>query len=622
MNLYFNSIRLVNFGSYEDSTVQLAEQDFCLIMGKNNFKKDSAYSNGSGKSIIWSALCWVLTGETISGLRSNLKNIYIDSKNSFVALNLIANADNFIITRYLAPKADLKIIKNDVDISGKGLRETEKVLADVLPDLTKDLLCSTIIIGQGMPNKFTSFSPSGRKELLEKLTKTDFMINDIKERIKTRFNKLTTMLRQYDDSILATNTELNLLDQQKKEAEQKLNIERATNYAALISDTESQLATLSRDILNNENQLNSLQHEYEQLNDIYLNRTAKKASEEAAEFQAYSNAYNNIKAEYTVKQEKIKYLTASLTKLKNITDICPTCGQRIIGIIKPDTKNEEQEIKELTDSSNTLKLSLDKIVEQHNIYKKEIATTYADLTEQQNSLNLSKKNISALTKEIATLKNQKEAANNELAKFSYLQQGKEQAITSLQQLIDNYNSKIFKLNDTIQKAKNMKTDCEERLAINKQFDSFSKKEFRGYLLYNIIEYLNRQVQEFAKIIFDTDELTIHLNTNAIEIAYCGKCYENLSGGEKQRIDLILQFAIRSLLQQYFNYSSNILVLDEITDNLDAAATNKIFNFIVNQLKDIGSIFIISHHADELEIPVDSKLLVIKNANGISHIEGV
>lgn len=621
MNLYFKSIQLVNFGSYEDSKVQLTGQDFCLVTGKNNFKKDSAYSNGSGKSIIWSALCWVLTGETINGLRSNLKNIYTDSKNSFVRLDLTVNTDNFIITRYLAPKVDLKILKNGIDISGKGLRETEKVLSDTLPDLTKDLLSSTIIIGQGMPNRFTSFSPSGRKELLEKLTKTDFMINDIKERIKIRFNKLTTVLRQYDDNILAANTELNLLNQQKKETEQKLSVEMATDYTALINNAENQLATISKDILNNENQLDSLHQEYEQLNDIYLNKVAKKASEEAEEFQAYSDAYNNIKAEYTVKQEKIKYLTTNLAKLKNITDICPTCGQRIIGIIKPNTKNEEQEIKELTDSSNALKLTLDKIIEQHNTYKKEIATAYADLTEQQNNLSLSKKNINDLAKEVVALKSQRDDTNNELIKFNYLQQNKKQTIASLQQLINDYDTRVLSLNDTVQKAKNMKTDCEERLTIDKQFDAFSKKEFRSYLLYNIIEYLNQQVQEFAKIIFDTDELTICLNTNVIEITYCGKNYENLSGGEKQRVDLILQFAIRSLLQQYFNYSSNILVLDEITDNLDATATNKIFTFIVNQLKDIESVFIISHHADELEIPIDSKLLIIKNANGISHIEG-
>jgi DNA repair exonuclease SbcCD ATPase subunit len=96
-------------------------------------------------------------------------------------------------------------------------------------------------------------------------------------------------------------------------------------------------------------------------------------------------------------------------------------------------------------------------------------------------------------------------------------------------------------------------------------------------------------------------------------------FDNLSGGEKQRCDIILQFAIRDLLQNYLNYSSNILVLDEIFDGLDKISTNKIIDLITNKLKDVESIFIISHHTDELELPVDSEIKVIKNTNGISEV---
>ena len=96
-------------------------------------------------------------------------------------------------------------------------------------------------------------------------------------------------------------------------------------------------------------------------------------------------------------------------------------------------------------------------------------------------------------------------------------------------------------------------------------------------------------------------------------------FDSLSGGEKQRCDLILQFAIRDLLQTYLGYSSNILVLDEIFDNLDKQATTKIIDLITEKLKDIESIFIISHHADELTIPIDSELLIVKNEFGISEV---
>ena len=87
-----------------------------------------------------------------------------------------------------------------------------------------------------------------------------------------------------------------------------------------------------------------------------------------------------------------------------------------------------------------------------------------------------------------------------------------------------------------------------------------------------------------------------------------------------RVDLILQLTIRDLLCKYFNFSSNILVLDEITDFLDAKSCDAVMNFLSTALRDIESVFIVSHHADELNLPIDSEIKVVKNEEGISEIQ--
>ena len=76
--LNFEHLILHNFGSYGHTEVDLRNRGFCLVTGKNNFKKDNAISNGSGKSFLWNAACFALVGETINGLHSNLKNINIE----------------------------------------------------------------------------------------------------------------------------------------------------------------------------------------------------------------------------------------------------------------------------------------------------------------------------------------------------------------------------------------------------------------------------------------------------------------------------------------------------------------------------------------------------------------
>ena len=68
-----------------------------------------------------------------------------------------------------------------------------------------------------------------------------------------------------------------------------------------------------------------------------------------------------------------------------------------------------------------------------------------------------------------------------------------------------------------------------------------------------------------------------------------------------------------------NFSSNILVLDEITDALDSIGVEKVFNLIGSALQDVEATYIISHHVDELEIPADDEIIIIKGDDKISRI---
>ena len=150
-------------------------------------------------------------------------------------------------------------------------------------------------------------------------------------------------------------------------------------------------------------------------------------------------------------------------------------------------------------------------------------------------------------------------------------------------------------------------------------DQLTKRDFRGYLLTNIINYIDNKAKDYCNIVFGTKELVLEINGNALDITYCGKAFDSLSGGEKQRVDLILQLAIRDLLNSYLGLSANILVLDEITDFLDKKSCRAVMQLLEKELNTVESVFIISHHCEELEIPVDSEIKVIKNEYGISEL---
>jgi DNA repair exonuclease SbcCD ATPase subunit len=164
-----------------------------------------------------------------------------------------------------------------------------------------------------------------------------------------------------------------------------------------------------------------------------------------------------------------------------------------------------------------------------------------------------------------------------------------------------------------------KETYDQRLAVVKKMDSLIRRDFRGYLLTNIINYIDNKAKDYCSTVFGTKELSINLNGNALDITYCGKAFDSLSGGEKQRVDLIIQLAIRDLLISYLDLSANILVLDEITDFLDKKSCNAVMRLLEKELHTVESVFIVSHHVEELEIPVDSEIKVVKNEYGISEL---
>ena len=146
-----------------------------------------------------------------------------------------------------------------------------------------------------------------------------------------------------------------------------------------------------------------------------------------------------------------------------------------------------------------------------------------------------------------------------------------------------------------------------------------KREFRGYLLSNVISFLDNKAKLYCNDVFGHSYISFELDGNNVSISFNKKEYEQLSGGEKQKVDVIIQLAIRDMLCKYLNFSSNIFVFDEIFDNVDEAGSEKILNLLSTRLNDVTSIYIVTHHSS-IQIPVDREITVIKDSTGISKIE--
>ena len=111
---------------------------------------------------------------------------------------------------------------------------------------------------------------------------------------------------------------------------------------------------------------------------------------------------------------------------------------------------------------------------------------------------------------------------------------------------------------------------------------------------------------------------LEINGNNIDILLGDRKFEDLSGGEGRRVDILLQLVQRDLAKNESGFSSNILVLDEVLDNLDNIGSESVIGLLEYKSPDISSMFIVSHKTD-LNLPYDKRIKVIKDSNQISRI---
>ena len=620
MRIDFKTLHIEGFMSIGEADINLTEGGFILVSGVNRCAQDLAKSNGSGKSSVWESIIWCLTGDTLRGSKS-VENINTQG-GTLVSLDFSIDDISYKVTRtknHEKYKTNLFFEVNGKDCSGKGIRDTEKILKEYLPEIDSGLISSVIILGQGLPARFTSNTPSGRKEMLERMSKSDYMIQELKDRVSKRRAEVDKMKRDAEDRRLSLSTTLSNVRKTVDETRAKLDsfpdvrgqqIEAET-LQKRIDALKSQID--STDIESKRNELSNINAElYKQ--ETYFDSKIKGRFEE-------DDLISNLTADLRAVDNSILFVRNEINEMKSVKDVCPTCGQKIQGVVKPDTSEKENLLNDLT--------------AQKEYIIKSLSSAQQDRSNKVNQLKNGKcKVIGELSEKAAELMQLVDSIDNQVKQWSNELQRSESRYRNISDAILRHDSMKSMLEELLHKNENQIPsliesvgNCEVQinkwansLSILQKFDTVLKRDFRGILLKNVVEYIDGAVKNYGSYIFDSASLSFALDSNNISVKLNNKEYEMLSGGEKQKVDIIVQFALRDMLCNYLGFDCNILVLDEVFDNLDSVGCEKVIQLITNKIDSVNSIYIISHHADELDIPVDSYLVVEKDSTGVSFVK--
>ena len=619
MKLRFSHLYLENFMSFREADIDLSSSGFVYVIGENQNINDGASSNGSGKSTIFEAIYWCLTGTTIRGSK-DVVNHDFENDGCYVELQFYAD-DKFVellrSRNHKKYKTNLMIKVDGRDISAKGIRDSEKVFETTFPELSSDLIGSVIILGQGLPNRFSANTQSGRKQVLEQLTNSDFMIESLKDRLSKREQELKSEIENKNKELsfingAKTSDSVRLEDLiRKKEASDRSSLQQNFDLK------NAEWVSLAHTINETSEMLSNLQEQFQS-----IGKSVSEKKDSVSGLQNYRFVeLQKIEKQYSPQEVEVNSEIASLNsyikRAESIRDVCPTCGQKLVGVEKIDCTEEKNKLSLVNEKKTKLlsdkKKEINKVSEE---YDRRILEETKSLNELKKSYDELDKSIKSLTLKLKTDTTTEKALKAEL-------DGIEAQIKAID--IVDYDTQIEEIKKSISEAEskllyinNEIVDLNNHSAVITKFQTFVKRDFRGYLLEQYISFLNKTARAYCSSLFGSDRISIKLDGNNVSISYLDKEYESLSGGERQKVDLLVQFSIRDMLGATLNFSSNVLVLDEITDNLDEDGCQKLIDFISSSFKDIESIFLISHRKD-LDIPYDTEIRVIKGRDGVSRI---
>ena len=579
MIINFNKVILDGFMSFNHAELLVDDLGIVSITGENRFEPLSK-SNGSGKSAIVEAILWCLTSSTSRG-SSNVMNSILN-KGTYVTVDLDVDDKNYVITRAKS-HCDygnmLKIVRDGEDISGNTLTKSKDILSNEFQGkLDYDTLTSIIILSQGLPGRLSVLKPSSRKARLEELSSTDNYLDQLSTKVNNYHSKLTSesskLSIQLQDKISTKRT----LEFQLESTKAK--IEEIKSYSTNI--TEEEFDSMTKELSKLELDLTDLFSVKSELN--------KEITKSTSVISSTNSEINRLKGMISRSLELVRTLGSSN---------CPTCNRPMDDPIKVEELKSKYN-SELLELKKELSTKLD-LVKTEDSSVEESRVKLGELLKSEELLST---NISSLREKISEYNKSKSSIDAHLSNVTELE------------------SKIKSSSEELPEIESLVSKCNSELEITSYLKNQISRKFRSFLLEGIISYMNTKCAEYSPYLFSTQgTVRLEVSGNNIDILLGDRKFEDLSGGEGRRVDILLQLVQRDLAKNESGFSSNLLVLDEVLDNLDNIGSESVISLLEYKSPDISSMFIVSHKTD-LNLPYDKVIKVIKDENQISRISNM
>jgi exonuclease SbcC len=356
-----------------------------------------------------------------------------------------------------------------------------------------------------------------------------------------------------------------------------------------------------------------------------LNRVQQAEQSRLNAIEAASTAVAN--ADQDVERVSLIYKTL---KDKHIEGNCPYCAQELLPGNKLEVNHSKDLEKALKDVTDAKKKAADLFIAfraAEAVEKTFLQVVIEKPVEQVKAADLYN------TVDLTDLQTQLAAAKEVLAKFDDLWNTYEKitdqiAFKKTQQ--DQCNKDITRTQQAIEKIKNEKppvidsTAIELKLSVAKSqlqelsselpglnitianatwwnTKGFSSSGLKAFIFKAMLSQLNENVRKYGDRLGASLEFSIDLTkaskpfTTVCSLGnILNKEYKEFSGGQKQRLDIVLIFAMFDLISM--NTDINIMVMDEVFEGLDEGGEAAVFDLIRLKADEGKQVYVITHSA--------------------------
>ena len=553
--IIFEKIRWKNLLSYGNvwTEVNLKRSPNTLIVGEN----------GSGKSTILDALCYVLFSRPFRRVTKKQLVNSVNTKGTSIEVEFTVGKNSYKVHRSIKTwgSQPFEIYVNGQMINQTGdSKDYQEHLETNILKLNFKSFTQIVILGSSSFIPFMQLSGPQRREIIEDLLdiKIFSSMNVIlKDKVSENKTKITEL--KY---------EINLI-KEKIEVQRKFIEEIKQTNNEKIDKNNAEIEKTQATILRSRQKTEALEKQVLEL------------QEKIKDKNTLQNKLGQITAMEENMEAKVKQLKKDIEFYEN-HDECPTCHQSIGKELKDKNVSKKvdkiKQIKQgLEDLGSKYKEVNDKVAHALNISDL-VSSKQTEHSKESANITALNSYITKLNEENLSLGSDRKDVGKENKKLSTLTR----QLTDGKQKQENlvHEKTLYEVAGVLLKDQGIKTK------IIKQYVPIINKLVNKYLA--------------AMDFFVNFELDENFSENIKSRHRDEFTYDSFSEGEKMRIDLALLFTWRAIARMKNSTNTNLLILDEVFDaSLDNNGCDE-FLKLIHQLGGEQNVFVISHKGDLLQ----------------------